>query len=83
MRGEIIENAHVITLDGYHYDFERGHVEGDTFVGLLLEEVEAIDENDQVYVTHEVREVRIPLSQVRDVASTDRKMSPHAGCRQQ
>jgi hypothetical protein len=78
MRGDAVEDVHVRTADGYDYHFHRGQVRGDQFVGVLVEEVEVVGEDDQIYVTNEVREVELPLSTVVEVVASKRKISSNA-----
>lgn len=78
MRGDVVEDVHVQTSDGYDYHFHKGQVRGDQFVGILVEEVEVVGENDEVYVTNEVREVELPLSTIVEVVASERKVSSNA-----
>jgi hypothetical protein len=77
MRGDVIENVHVTTADGYEYDFEEGGVRGDTFYGILIEEVEQLDTEDEIYISLERREVPIPISTVIGVEGTKQALSPN------
>jgi len=75
MRGDVIDDVHVTTADGYEYDFEQGVVRGDTFYGILVEEVEQIDDDDEIYIALERREVPIPISSVIEVEGTKSSLS--------
>jgi hypothetical protein len=78
MRGDTVTNVWVRTADGYEYHFQRAAVDGDEFVGTLVEEVETLGEGDEVYVAHEVREVRIPISNVITVEGEKRFLNDNA-----
>lgn len=78
MRGDVVNDVHVKTADGYDYHFHRGQVRGDQFVGVLVEEVEVVGEDDDVYVTNEVREVELPLDTIVEVIASKRKVSSNA-----
>lgn len=77
MRGVVVKDVFVRTIDGYEYHFDEGAVQGDQFVGRLMEEVEQVDERGRVYVANEVREVELPLGNVVEVEGIKRQVSPN------
>ncbi len=75
MRGQVVDNVYVRTADGYEYHFNKGVVEGGTFVGTLIEEVETLGDDGSIFVANEVREVRLPISTVIEVEREKRVLS--------
>ncbi len=78
MRGQVVEDVYVRTADGYEYYVNRGAVEGDDFVGTVVEEVESIGEDGGVFIANEVREIRLPISSIVAVQGEKRYVSPNA-----
>ena len=60
------------------YEFEHGYVEAGTFFGTLVEEVEAVNEDGDLYVLLEQREVPIPIASILEVETVKRGMSSNA-----
>ncbi len=75
MRGDVVENVHIKTTDGYTYDFDRGYVRGETFFGTLVEDVEELTDSGDVYLREQAREIPIPISSIVKVEQTTRSIS--------